>query len=188
MAPSDQLEYPITALSALVAGTRPDQMTLPTPCAKWTVRDLFNHFIGGGQMFAAAFRGEQVAMDPDAPAPDLTGDDPQGAYRAAIDAFRAGIDSPGAMDRIISLPFGQVPAPVTLQILYFDLLVHCWDLATATGQAFEPPADVVAKAEEMARQMIAPEARDGDTFAAEVTPPPDATPMQRLVAFTGRQP
>jgi hypothetical protein len=34
--------------------------------------------------------------------------------------------------------------------------------------------------------IIAPEARDGDTFAAEVTPPADASPIQRLVAFTGR--
>jgi hypothetical protein len=30
--------------------------------------------------------------------------------------------------------------------------------------------------------------RDGDTFAAAVEPPPPATPIQRLAAFTGRQP
>jgi hypothetical protein len=29
--------------------------------------------------------------------------------------------------------------------------------------------------------------RDGDTFAAAVAPPPGATPIERLVAFTGRQ-
>jgi hypothetical protein len=37
-----------------------------------------------------------------------------------------------------------------------------------------------------AQMIIAPPARDGDTFADEVTPPADATELQRLVAFTGR--
>jgi hypothetical protein len=29
--------------------------------------------------------------------------------------------------------------------------------------------------------------RDGDTFAAAVDPPEDASPLDQLVAFTGRQ-
>ena len=30
--------------------------------------------------------------------------------------------------------------------------------------------------------------RDGDTFAAETDARPDASPLERLVAFSGRQP
>jgi hypothetical protein len=34
--------------------------------------------------------------------------------------------------------------------------------------------------------IITPEARDGDTFAAEVSSGGDAAPIERLAAFTGR--
>jgi hypothetical protein len=38
-----------------------------------------------------------------------------------------------------------------------------------------------------ARQVLAPEMRDGDTFAAETEAPTDASPLERLVAFSGRR-
>lgn len=186
MAPSDELRDHIAGLRRLTDGIRPDQMSNPTPCAKWTVRDLCNHFVGGAQMFASAFRGDELAIDPDAPVPDLLGSDPGQAFDDAVAAFASAVDSPGAMDRTINLPFGQLPAPVTLAILKFDLLVHSWDLATATGQKFSPPDEMVAEADGVARMIIAPEARDGDTFAAEVQPGAGATPIERLAAFAGR--
>jgi uncharacterized protein (TIGR03086 family) len=67
-----------------------------------------------------------------------------------------------------------------------DGLVHGWDLATATGQAYDPPTELVEEVDGFARQAIADPMRDGDTFAAAVEPPADATAMERLAAFTGR--
>lgn len=182
---SEQLTYVLDSMQNLIANTRPDQLSDPTPCEKWKVRDLINHFVGGGHMFAMAYRGEAMpAMD--GPVPDMLGSDPVAAARAARADFDAAIATPGAMDRMIDLPVGSVPAPAGLDVLTFDVLVHCWDLATATGQAFDPPADVVALADGFARQGLPPEARDGDTFKAEVTPPAGASPLARLAAFTGR--
>ena len=119
--------------------------------------------------------------------PDLVGDDPVASFDAALADFCTAVDGPGAMDKVIALPFGQIPGPVVLEILKFDLLVHCWDISQATGQAFDPPADLAEQGLETAKMIIAPEARDGDTFAAEVTPPSAATPIEKLVAFTGRK-
>jgi len=187
MAPSDQLTDHVAGLRKLVSGTRPDQMTNPTPCAKWTVHDLCNHVVGGAHMFASAFRGQTPEIDADAPAPDLVGDDAASAFAAAIADFNSAVDSPGAMDRNITLPFATLPAPVTLEILKFDLLVHSWDLAAATGQQFTPPDDVVEQASQTAQMIIAPEARDGDTFAAEQTAGANSTPIEKLAAFAGRQ-
>lgn len=186
MAPSEQLTYQIQTLRGLIAGTTPEQMTARTPCREWDVRGLVNHFVGGGHMFASAFRGEAVHIDPDAPMPDLVGDDPVASFDAAIGDFCAAVDAPGAMDKVVDLPFGQIPGPVVLEILKFDLLVHCWDLARATGQTFDPPAEIAEQGLATAHMVIAPEARDGVTFAAEVTPSSDATPIEKLVAFTGR--
>jgi uncharacterized protein (TIGR03086 family) len=186
MAPSDQLEYQKNTIRDLIANTAAEQLDNPTPCGKWTARDLINHMVGGGMMFGAALKGEAVEMDFDAPMPDLLGDDAAAAWDNAVKAFSEGVDSPGALERDVTLPFATVPGSVVLEIAKFDLLVHAWDLAQATNQKFDPPADVVEPAIGAAQMIIAPEARDGDTFAAEVAAPADATPIQRLAAFTGR--
>ena len=182
---SEQLTYVLDSMEKLIANTREDQLTMPTPCAGWTVHDLINHFVGGGHMFATLYRGEPMP-DMDGPVPDMLGSDPAAAARAARADFDAALAEPGVMERMVPLPIGTVPAPVGLQLATFDVLVHCWDLATATNQAFDPPADIVAIADGFARQGLPAEARDGDTFKAEVTPPEGATPLARLAAFTGR--
>src|ERR1700704_11418 len=132
MKPSAQLDYQRETLRDLVAHVKPEQLSSPTPCADWDVRGLISHFVGGAGMFAAAFNGDAVAIDPDAPMPDLLGDDPLAAFDTAIAKFDTAVDQPGAMQLTITLPFGQLPAPMVLELLKFDLLVHCWDLATAT--------------------------------------------------------
>ena len=179
-APSEQLKYQGEALQKLVAGVKPDQWDNPTPCAKWTVRQLANHVVGGGAMFAASFRGETPAGDPPA---DALGGDPAGALAKVFTDFESAADGPGAMDNEIVLPFATLPAQVALDVATFDLLVHAWDIAHATGQSFDPPADVVAGARATAETMV-DGLRDGDTFAdaTEAT----GTPMDQLAAFTGR--
>jgi len=184
--PSDQLEYQRDTLRGLVAGVTPEQLSRPTPCTEWDVRGLISHFVGGAAMFAAAFNGETMDIDPDAPMPDLVGNDPLGAFDGAIAMFNTAVDQPGAMDRMITLPFGTLPAPMVLELLKFDLLVHCWDLATATGQPFDPPADAVEHGLEVAKVIVSRELRDAGTFGDEVTVDVPSQPIDRLVAFTGR--
>jgi uncharacterized protein (TIGR03086 family) len=185
MKPSAQLDYQRETLRGLVANVKPDQLSLSTPCSDWDVRGLMSHFVGGAGMFAAAFSGQELDIDPDAPMPDLVGSDPLGAFDGAIGQFTEAVDQPGAIDRMVVLPFGTMPGPVVLDLLKFDLLVHCWDLATATGQPFDPPADTVEQSLQTAQMMISPALRGGP-FADEVTVRGSATPIERLVAFTGR--
>jgi uncharacterized protein (TIGR03086 family) len=187
MTPSDQLRPGAEAVAALLASVTPEQLGAATPCADWDVRGLLNHIVGGAHLFAAAFTGQAPAGGGhDAPAADLIGDDPLGAWQRAAEAFAAGIDAPGALEQMVPMPWGPTPGAVVFEILKFDVLVHAWDLARATGQAFEPPAEFVEAALETARGLIAPEMRNGVSFAAEVAAPADATPMERLAAFTGR--
>jgi uncharacterized protein (TIGR03086 family) len=84
-------------------------------------------------------------------------------------------------------PFGEVPVAAFARYTAFDGLVHGWDLSRATGLPYDPPDDLVAEVEAFARQFVQPAMRDGDTFAAETEPPPDASRLDRLVAFSGRQ-
>jgi uncharacterized protein (TIGR03086 family) len=185
--PIDQFEAVAARLGQLVKGVRPDQLDNPTPCARFRVRDLLGHFIGNIDSVADGFRGRPIP-DPLVPRPEILGDDPGKTYDRVMADFTASIRSPGAMDQVLSVPFGEVPAPALVGFVAFDLMVHLWDLATATGQSYAPPDDLVAEVDAFARQVVAPALRDGDTFAAEVEPPPGATRLERLVAFSGRQP
>jgi uncharacterized protein (TIGR03086 family) len=96
------------------------------------------------------------------------------------------VQSPGALDRTIQTPGGEMPGAVFARLVAFDGLVHGWDLATSTGQSWDLDDDLVADVDGFARQAITDEMRDGDAFAAEQQPTDNATPVQRLVAFSGR--
>ena len=148
------------------------------------MRDLISHFVGGGHMFAASLRGDPV--DPTAAPADLLGDDYVGAYRASIDDFRSSLSSLTSPEQPAELPFGTLPADIALRIAAADLLVHGWDLATSTGQPFDPPADVVAEMEAFYRIAITPDLRASGAFGPAVEPRPDAPALERLVAFAGR--
>ena len=185
MTPTEQLDVVLPSLVDLAGTISSDQLGDPTPCAAFDVRGVLNHMIGGAGFFAAQFRGEPVPMPP-APGTDLGGDDPAASFVAAMVALHAAVAAPGALDRTVVAPFGEVPGEVAARFLALDGLVHGYDLATATGQAYAPPESLVDEVRAFAAQAIAPEMRDGDTFAAAVEPPADASSLVRLVAFTGR--
>jgi uncharacterized protein (TIGR03086 family) len=182
--PADQIKYQAGALHDLIGGVRSDQWDRPTPCAQWNVRDLVNHLVGGGTMFAASFRGEAGEVG-DSGAPDMLGDDAAAAWDKVIADFESAVSAPGAMDREVVLPFATLPAQVALDIASFDLLVHAWDLSRATGQPFDPPDDVVAAGRAVA-EVIVDGLRNGDTFTDAADAPAGASPMDQLAAFCGR--
>jgi uncharacterized protein (TIGR03086 family) len=186
MPPSEQLAFQAAAIRGLLVNTSLDQLDNATPCDKWAVHDLLNHLVGGGHAIGGALKGDSGPADPDGPMPDLLGDDLVGAWDGAIGAFGEGIDSSGALEREVTLPFGTLTGGMLLEILKFDLMVHAWDLATATGQTFDPPAEIVEPLLGTAQMIITPESRSGDPFAPEVAPPAGASPIERLAAFTGR--
>lgn len=177
----EQLAEIIPMLDALVAQITPDQLDRPTPCATFTVAGVLEHMIGGATAFAPAFRGDAA---PAAAAPDGT---PQERFRRAMAGLLGAVHAPGAQERTIAAPFGEVPGSVFARFVAFDGLVHGWDLATATGQAYAPRDGIVAEVDGFVREVLVPEMRDGDTFAAEADAPAGATPLERLVAFSGRR-
>jgi uncharacterized protein (TIGR03086 family) len=177
MDPITQFEQLGPHLGALVAGITPGQLDNPTACANFTVRGVLQHMIGGAAAFAAAYRGQQPS------APDLT--DPLGSFGPASDDLVAAISAPGALERTIRAPFGEVSGDAFARFVVLDALVHGWDLATATAQPYAPPEELVAEAFAFARETIDP-MRDGDTFADAVEPAAGASPIERLANYTGR--
>ncbi len=179
MDPRAQLDDIMPLLAALVAPLTAAQLDAPTACSTFAVRDVLEHMIGGATAFAAAFRG-------DAPAGPAPGGDLVAAFPTAMADLQRAVHEPGALDRTISAPFGDIPGDAFARFVALDGLVHGWDIATAIGQPYNPPAHVVADVDAFARQAISEDMRSAGMFAAPVDPPDGASPLVQLVAFTGR--
>lgn len=175
-----QLDQLGPLLGGVVGNIKTDQLDNPTPCAKFTVQGVFEHMIGGATTFAGAFRGVEAAPP--------ASDDVLADFGPVLTDLVSAIREPGALEKTIQTPMGEMPGEAFARFIVLDGLVHGWDLATATGQPYDPPESLVAEVEAFARQAIPPAARDGDTFAEAVEPQAAATPIERLAAFTGRQP
>ncbi len=178
MDPLSQLEQLGPHLGGVVAGITPDQLDEPTPCEDYTVRGVLEHMITGATAFAAAYRGE-AATEPDV-------SDPLGGFPIALGELVSAMTAPGALDQTVEAPFGALPGETFARFVVLDGLVHGWDMATATGQPYDPPPELVEAVEAFARQALDP-LRDGDTFKDAVEPGADASPIRRLAAYTGRQ-
>lgn len=183
MGPTDQLSAILPRVIGIVDRIDAARLYDPTPCRRFTVHDVLDHMLVLGGSFAHWFRGEEV---PDGQRADTYGFVPKAEFRRTMEDLLEATRSPGAMERTIRAPMGEMPGETFARLAAFDGLVHGWDLARATGQPYELPADVVAEVDAFARAAITPQLRDGDTFAAETDAPPGATDIERLVAFSGR--
>ncbi len=172
--------------AGVFSGVKADQHEDATPCPEWNVRELMNHIVGGGFMFAAVASGQEMPAG-DGPPPDMLGDDPAGAYRQSAAGVRAAMDIDGVMEKSMKLPAAELPGAAMFNIATSEALVHGWDLAKATDQ--NPVID-----DELARavyEFTAPGAdfgRQGGFYGPEVAAPPDASWMHKLVAVLGRNP
>ncbi|MDG1087459.1 MAG: TIGR03086 family metal-binding protein [Acidimicrobiales bacterium] len=180
-------------LTPLVEGTASAQLASDSPCDGFTVRDLIGHFTLGRFIFGAGMAGDderqqELVTTMPAQLGDVLGDDHHETYRqatAAIDNAVAGVED---VSENVNLVFGEMPAGYALQMLSADNYVHCWDLARATGQEFEPPAHLTEAAASFFSSFITEDSRASGAFGPEVAVPADATSFDRMLAFCGRTP
>lgn len=175
----------LQATGRIVAGVRDDQWHEPTPCADWDVHGLLNHIVGGNRWVRPLVEGETIAGVGDRLEGDLLGHSPYMAYEAsAADADRAFCEE-GAMERPCAVSYGPIPGAAYCGDRFLDVLVHGWDLATATGQDTTLDPELVAAALEVVaphREMLAA----SGAFGTPTDPPADADDQTRLLAWLGR--
>jgi uncharacterized protein (TIGR03086 family) len=183
---TEPLERAFASTRAVVANVKRDQLDDPTPCVSWTVRDLLNHIIGGSYFFAASVNAGKSPPDEER---DFTEGDMAATYdegiRQSVEAFNA----PGAMDKMIELPFGTLPGSIFIGIATSDAFTHGWDLAKATGQSTDLDPELATQLLEQSRVFIQDAFRGEDTkapFTKEMQPPANATEADKLAAFLGR--
>jgi uncharacterized protein (TIGR03086 family) len=172
----------------LVDGTSVTDLAAATPCTDWCVRDLINHITGGATMFAVSAEEGSVPDDllGQLMAGDNLGDDYVGAWKTAAQRALTAYEDPAVMDKVVKLPFGEMPAGVALSIAVFDVATHATDLARATRQAIVDE-DLLEAALAIGQASIGPELRQPGLFDPEQPAPEGASVTDRLQAFAGRR-
>ncbi len=174
----------------VVDGIEPSQLHQPTPCGEWDVRAVLNHVTGGADMFAICVNEGSISDDVlgHLVGGDNLGDDYKGAFRQAAERAITAFEQPDVAGKIVTLPFGEMPAAVALRLAIFDVSVHTLDLARGSGQDVDVDPEVLAVALEVGKEMLGPELRGAGLFGAEVSVPDDAPIADKVLAFAGRQP
>jgi uncharacterized protein (TIGR03086 family) len=153
-----------------------DRLDAPTTCEEWDVRTLLNHMLDTQRYFLASARGEDAS--PPAPEPpellsaDLVADFEQ-CRTEMLEAF----GDPDVREK-------TGPA---LGIAFSDHLLHGWDLARSTGQDTTMPDGLAQAAYDTIHGQFTDEQRVG-VFKPEREVSDDASPQERLLAYTGRDP
>ncbi|KGN34132.1 hypothetical protein N802_12065 [Knoellia sinensis KCTC 19936] len=156
------------------------QADTPSPCEGWTVRDVVMHTIDTERDFLAT-RGLDVGERPD-PTDVAT------AWRTHADTVAATLSSDGVAETEYAGYFGPTTIGETMADFYgWDLVIHGWDVARATGQDWRVSDEDVTWLNASADGW-------GDALRAqgicgpEVPVPADASPQDKLLGRLGRDP
>jgi uncharacterized protein (TIGR03086 family) len=183
---TETLERAFASTRQVLGNVKPDQLSDPSPCQSWTVREVINHVIGGTFWFAGSMNDGKAPAIPDS---DFTGGDMGATYDDGIKQAVAAFGAPGAMEKMVELPFGSFPGAFFIQLATTDAFTHGWDIAKATGQSSDLDPEVATQLLEGARVAIQPAFRGEDgkaPFGLEQQPPANATAADKLAAFLGR--
>ena len=158
----------------------------PTPCEKWSVRDLVNHVVGEDLWAVPLLAGSTLAEVGDRFDGDLLGADPVSSAQAAAEAAVRSVADALPQGRAVHLSYGEESAEEYVRQLVADHVVHGWDLAAATGGDTRLDPELVAEvgAWFAEREELY---RTAGIIGARVDADAD-DPQERLIASFGRDP
>jgi uncharacterized protein (TIGR03086 family) len=186
------LERAIASTEAILVKVSPEQLSAATPCASWKVRDLVNHLVGSTYWFAATVEtGVAPTSDDDVGGPDVTGGDIMAAFREGAGRAISAFSAAGATDKMLKMPFGEMPGSAFLMMAANDQFQHGWDLAKATGQATDLDPELARQLLAFVRAAIPDAFRGPDRqapFGPVVPVAESASVPDQLAGFLGRTP
>lgn len=180
--PTDELasaEASLVVLQNVLHPIANDDLSKQTPCREFDIAKLTDHLMNSITVIGGAAGAELPERD----AADSVERQVIAAARPALDAWhRRGLDG--------TVAFGQneAPARVMAGILSLEFLIHAWDYAMAMGRDLDAPDSLSDYVMGLAQGIITPQGRTTAGFDDPVEVPADAGALDRLVAYTGRNP
>ncbi|HET9498662.1 MAG TPA: TIGR03086 family metal-binding protein [Marmoricola sp.] len=152
-----------------------------SPCPDWTAADVVRHVVDSQRDFLAR---HDLAPSP---VPDAA-TAPAQLWAAHVELVLAALGDGDALDREFAGYFGPTTIGATLADFYgFDMIVHRWDLARASGRTTEF-TDTELDRLETSLEEFGEHAYAPGVFGPPVDVPPDASRQDRLLALMGRDP
>lgn len=175
------------AAARTVEHVTPAQLDGPTPCTEWDVRTLLNHLIVWTS-YSLAARAEGGSVGQELIDRDFAADPGFAAdYRAQLDRALAAWSDPATWERSLDVMVSPMPSADVAALNIAEMVLHGWDLAAATGQAYtvsEPAAAAALRAAEANADLF----RQYKGFAEPAEVPPTASTLDRVLALSGRDP
>jgi uncharacterized protein (TIGR03086 family) len=194
--PTIDLQPAAAEVTRLLDGLTDDQLAAPTPCTDLPVGGLLDHFMGLSLAFTwAARKSTETESGGTRPGPGTASAenlDPR--WRAVLprrlDELVAAWSDPAAWEGMAEAGGVRMPADVLGVVALDELVMHGWDLARATGQAFICDPASTAVVLEFTAEAAQPgqEAGRAGIFGPVVEVPEDAPAFDRALGFAGRDP
>ena len=176
----------MSSAAEVIGAVTEDQLDLPTPCSDFDVRTLAKHLMSPPPTVASLGRGDEYGAVAEGAVPFDSGarTGPRRRPRPVPRGPTTHCSARSSRCRGPRFPAGAVLAQFTGEIV-----VHTWDLATATGQWGEWQPEVLDLAFESYKQGLPAEGREQFPVFKAVVPVADDAPLiDQIVAWTGRQP
>jgi uncharacterized protein (TIGR03086 family) len=180
--PTDELdsaEATLAVLRQVLHAIARDDMSRQTPCSEFNVARLTDHLLNSITVIGGA-------VDAELPPRDET----DSVERQIIAAARPALDAwhRHGLNGMVMVGPNEAPAAIMAGVLSIEFLVHAWDYAVATGRDVDAPDSLAEYVLGLAREIITPEGRPNVGFHQPVDVPADASALDQLIAFTGRNP
>jgi uncharacterized protein (TIGR03086 family) len=176
----------VMAFGDFVHRVAADQWAAPTPCEGWDVRQLVNHVAGENAWVLPLLDGRTIAEVGDTLDGDLLGGDPATAWDELAAAAVLATAADGALDTVVHVSFGDIPAREYLSQVTVDHVVHGWDLTQGIGAEWAAAPELVGFAHDFLQPQV-DQWRAAGAFGERVEVPEDASLEQRLLGMTGRR-
>ena len=138
---------PATQLTAsVVSAVGDDALDRPTPCPDYSVRDILAHIDGLSLAFAGAAAKQFSVLTNTAPQSRqlVLADGWRERIPAQLEALAVAWSDPSAWDGMTRAGGIDLPGEVAGLVALDEVVLHGWDLAKGTGQAYQPDAATAA--------------------------------------------
>jgi uncharacterized protein (TIGR03086 family) len=183
---ADMIERAANRAAEVIKGIGEGQLDNQTPCADWSVRQLGNHMTGFLGFSAGAARRHPPMGEGESP--DFAGgDDWASTYASMAADLAAAWKEDGATDgNLMFGAGGEMKATDAAAVTISELVIHAWDLATATGQTYQADDDLAHLSLQVATG--GQESGAQDFYGPPITANNDAPIFHKALAMSGRSP
>ena len=168
------------AFADRIAAVPADRWNSQSPCPEWSAKELVGHVVSTQAMFLG-FINEEMPQGPGA------NEDPGAAWAHASGVIQSVLDDPARAGVTFTGFFGESTFEAAVdRFLNFDLVVHGWDLARATG-GDERISDEDAQRVIEGASAFGDALRSPQVCGPEVSISEDANLTSRMLAVVGRR-